>query len=558
VSDKGGTLLVYCHSKCSQAAVVDALRVRDLWPASIEGNGNPTERIYCFPLADGRTAEHHRKDGPDGKQMWWSVDGKNGLKEHGLTSASLPLYGAEYLSSLDDGVRVALTEGESSAKALWGLGIAAVGTATGASVLPCDESLAVLSRFEVVEWPDNDDVGLDHMNRIASRLTELGSPSIRVVDWPDAPSHGDAVDAVVQGEDVMVLLDAALPANLTSALREGSSEVRLRAMNAATLRENGLSPDKPPIQYLRILGEEGFIVQGWSHLLSAYPKTGKTQLITQVVSEWCAQGIRVTYYSEEPQGVWEARLARMGSADGLENLEIVSAIGFSATDIKADMQIIDANVVVVDTVRLLRLEDENSNSQINLTLTPLIAVARQRGQTLIFLHHNRKGAGEHGVAASGGHAFLGVVDIALELGRVGDQPRRRTIKGWGRINEVPELVYELGDDGVMQALGAPRDLELKEVVVRVRDVLTDLFQTTSQLRDALGEPKPSHDNISKALIQLATTGEALRDPSMTGGSKPGKTYRWRLSNLTSDDLSLRAEVRLIDTEESTNPGVEDD
>ena len=34
------------------------------------------------------------------------------------------------------------------------------------------------------------------------------------------------------------------------------------------------------------------------------------------------------------------------------------------------------------------------------------------GQTLVLLHHLRKGGGEHGEGITGGHAFLGIVDAA--------------------------------------------------------------------------------------------------------------------------------------------------
>ena len=550
VTDSGGKLSVNCFAGCSWEEVVTELDRRGLWSTQSSNDSKHPEQVYLIPLLDGRIAEHHRVDKPSGKDMWWAVDGKNGLKQHGLTTSALPLYGAEYLADLSDGDQVVLTEGEKAAKSLRDMGIPAVGTVTGASGTPCDEVLLPLVRLLVTEWPDNDDVGQGHMERIASRLESLGRSNISVVNWSDAPPHGDAADAVSKGADVRSLLKAAQPMNLTSDYREGPSEVRLRAVKASVLRERGLSTDKPVLEYLQVLGVDGFIIRGWSHLLSAYPKAGKTELITRVMAEWCAQGLRVTYYTEEPQSVWEARLATLPGGEGLENVEIIPALGFNAAEIQADMQTIGADVVVVDTVRLLRLEDENSNSEINRTLTPLIAVARNRSQTLLFLHHNRKGAGDYGVAASGGHAFLGIVDIGLELVRVSDQPQRRILRGWGRIHEVPELIYELADDGLMKALGNPHDLELTEVVERVRDVLMYDYQSTNQIREAMGDPKPSKDQVSKALTTLATHLEVERDPPITSGPQQGKTYQWRLTNLTSDDPSFRAEVRLEQYEEN--------
>ena len=99
-------------------------------------------------------------------------------------------------------------------------------------------------------------------------------------------------------------------------------------------------------------------------------------------------------------------------------------------------------MVIVDTVRLLRLQDENNNSEVNLALTPIIALCRERGQTLILSHHTKKAGGDFGVAAAGGHAFLGIVDVGLELMRDANVPERRRLRGWGRIVDVPELLFE--------------------------------------------------------------------------------------------------------------------
>ena len=90
-------------------------------------------------------------------------------------------------------------------------------------------------------------------------------------------------------------------------------------------------------------------------------------------------------------------------------------------------------MVILDTIRLLQLRDENDNSQINLALTPLIALCRNLHKTLILAHHTRKGSGDYGEAAAGSHAFLGIVDVAVELHRDRNVDRRRIIRGWGTV-----------------------------------------------------------------------------------------------------------------------------
>jgi hypothetical protein len=160
---------------------------------------------------DGTLIAYHcrRGTGP-GKKVWWELpDGSNNLG--GRRPETLPFYGAEELASLRDGAIVTVTEGEPAKKAIQYEGITAVGTVTGAKSLPCDNVLQHLIRLSPVLWPDNDEDGRRHMNRIAAHLVDLGCQSVRVIDWPDAPPKGDATDAVAKKVDVRALIESARP-----------------------------------------------------------------------------------------------------------------------------------------------------------------------------------------------------------------------------------------------------------------------------------------------------------------------------------------------------------
>ncbi|MBF6606511.1 MAG: hypothetical protein IVW53_13135 [Chloroflexi bacterium] len=168
-----------------------------------------------YPIRDATgepVAIHCRQDGPDGKRMWWEQpDGTPGLG--GLSAADLPLYGIE---RLDGSPTVILVEGEKAADALLSIGVQAVGTVTGASGTPGAIPLAELTGLRVRPWPDNDDVGHKHMQRIGGALVGIAA-DVSIIDWPDAPEHGDAADFLAAGgtrEDVEALVDGAraLPA----------------------------------------------------------------------------------------------------------------------------------------------------------------------------------------------------------------------------------------------------------------------------------------------------------------------------------------------------------
>ncbi|MGA2514615.1 MAG: hypothetical protein ABSG37_13520 [Candidatus Limnocylindrales bacterium] len=169
-------------------------------------------RVTRYPIRDASgmlLATHCREDGPTGKRMWWEQpDGRPGLG--GLPLADLPLYAIERLRGSST---VVLVEGEKAAEALLAIGIQAVGTVTGAAATPSRIVLADLTGRYIVLWPDNDDVGRAHMERIGAALIGIAA-GVSIINWPDAPEHGDAADFVTAGgtrEDVEALIDGARP-----------------------------------------------------------------------------------------------------------------------------------------------------------------------------------------------------------------------------------------------------------------------------------------------------------------------------------------------------------
>src|SRR5262249_2585949 len=135
---------------------------------------------------------------------WWRLpDGRPGLD--GLGTAELPLYGCDRLPQAEARVAV-VVEGEKATDALTARGVLAVGTVTGASGMPCDDTLRVLAGRDVVLWPDADPPGRDHMQRIAARLAVLGITA-RVYDpAPDATDGRDAADCTLTDDELRAAL----------------------------------------------------------------------------------------------------------------------------------------------------------------------------------------------------------------------------------------------------------------------------------------------------------------------------------------------------------------
>jgi hypothetical protein len=317
----------------------------------------------------------------------------------------------------------------------------------------------------------------------------------------------------------------------------------IEGVDATVLREQD-APDELPS--LPLLGVSGYIVLGFSNLLAAYPRTGKTDLLCECIPSWLEAGHRVVYFTEEPTVLWRLRLRRR--AVWPVGCRIIPALGIDPALLLATMRAAPEDIVIVDAIRnLLAFVDENDNSEVARKINPWIVAARQGDKTLELVHHLRKGAGDHGEGIAGGHALLGAVDIALEL--LHDQhgvPNRRRIRAWARLIQPAELLYEQTADKRLVALGDPAQLDQSALEQRVLDELSeDAWRTTQDVHAALGDPKPSEEGVRTALTGLAERDLVLRDPPIAQGRVRGKTHHWQLpssSSVPTKRLSLGTEL----------------
>lgn len=433
-----------------------------------------------------------------------------------------------------------LTEGESDCIVLLHLGLPAFALAHGAGGVLKEEHVAALKQRGVRRATvcfDADAAGRSGARKLAEVLQDGGlavaTADLDVLGLVD-PLAGekDVRDAWRRLRDPEVLREqleqASTSANLLCPLKtEPLAEQILRrhpAREVLTCARVGAS-----LESLPLLGRDGYIVKGWGHILSGYPKCGKTELLAACVQGWLAAGTTVLWLTEESESVWVQRLARWGSVP--EGLYLTFALGADPAALLAHAAEGSEDVVVLDTVRnLLGLKDENDNSEIARALGAW--EASLRGRTRIYVHHENKAGGEHGHAIAGGGAFLGMADRALEV-RFDDQSqRRRRITVHSRIAEAPDLLYELTDEGNLVALGDPGQVASEAVQSRVLELLTNEWQKTREVYEALGEPRPSLEQVRQALTALAQAGTVERDPAVTESAER-RTVRWRLAQICS-------------------------
>lgn len=278
---------------------------------------------------------------------------------------------------------------------------------------------------------------------------------------------------------------------------------------------------RPPTVRFPFLGEveHSPFLAGRSYLLAANSKTGKTELIIRVVLGWPDQ--EILWLSEESKSIWEDRAEAFGEVVG-ENVLLCHAMGMSFKDIEKVVKQTEWDVLVLDTIKLLAIVDENDAAEVGRKLQPLLAVQQERGKMALFLHHTRKTGGVDGLSQAGSHAFSAAVDTTLVLSRHPKAKNQRRLHGYGRIRDPEDVVYEM-EDGKLTVVQ-----EVKPVPERLLEVLTESWQSTKELASAL-DPEPK--DAGRALTVLAKQGRVERDPPMAkGAKKQGMTFYWRMSD----------------------------
>jgi AAA domain/DnaB-like helicase N terminal domain len=327
--------------------------------------------------------------------------------------------------------------------------------------------------------------------------------------------HADAVSRGMPPDEALEELGRDLE-TLRARRRGGGSS--LREVDAADLAAS------PPLdlECLPLLGRRGYVVRGWSHVLAAPPKCGKTELPYPCLWDWARAGERVLYVTEEPETVWRLRLRGDSPPRGVR---LVWGLGAAAGDLLRRAAGGDETVIVLDTLRSLGIlgEDEADNAKVCRAITPWVAACRPAGKTLIGAHHTRKSGGEHGEGISGAHALLAAVDVALELRRSDRGENHRALSAYGRVIEPAELTYHREPDGRMVADdggGTPRgEASCLDVILQM---LPAPGLPGKTIDDLCGEGAGSRKNVSAALLPAVNQRTVLRQ----GSGRKGDPYTY--------------------------------
>jgi hypothetical protein len=255
-------------------------------------------------------------------------------------------------------------------------------------------------------------------------------------------------------------------------------------------------------------------------LVSALPKSGKTELLAASVPAWSTKGYQIRWWSEESIDVWQQRLRAQGLGD-IQGLTYYPVNGITLSQIKDQIvgdskwptfsgtQLLnmilpdlpegeqfnpaDYTVNILDTFRSIVASgysefDENANGAMNRAAMTVREIHRLIGGTTILVHH----APKHGDAelGAGGTALAGAADTLIGIAKTGDGDnalRKVTVTGRG----TPERSFKWRFAGNVPAIdtGTP-----SSVMSRLREILTERGSlSTRELFDAWSEDATNRD-----------------------------------------------------------------
>jgi DnaB helicase-like protein/AAA domain-containing protein len=272
-------------------------------------------------------------------------------------------------------------------------------------------------------------------------------------------------------------------------------------------------------------GQPGIVGPGVATLISGHAKVaGKTTAIGIGIRDLfrVVPDLSVLVLTEEPQSLWRGRLRRWGIST--PNWRFRFADGTPWLTVLQQVKQETFNLLVVDTLRAFTgIVDENDASAVVAAIQPLVLLARSKHIGVVALHHLRKTEGEEGLAHAGSTALVGLFDVALELRRDQHAPGRRIMTAVSRFEETPKaLALEMRGEELV-VLGSPEAVALNEVAERVFTAIPPESQLTMlEICGALDEPKPSREQVSRAIRQLRAEGRV----TAAGRGVKGDPQRW--------------------------------
>jgi hypothetical protein len=317
------------------------------------------------------------------------------------SSRTKPLYRLHKVTQAPRTEHIWIVEGETCAEILERYG--AIATTAGGSQSDEKADFEPLRGRPVILWPDNDQAGQDHMQRVANKLRAIGCRvTILDVSVLDLPEKGDAVDFFSDHPETT-------PEALLAVVQQGASVAKVTHNRDALTLIRGDAVQIRPVFWLWL----GWIAQGKLHILAGAPGTGKTTLALDFAATVSKGGIwpdgsraglgSILIWSAEDgaEDTLAPRLLAMGADMSRIHFicDVYETSGRRPFDPALDTpaliaraaQIPDLALLILDPIVNLVTGDSHKNTEVRRALAPVVELASALNCAVFGISHFSKG-----------------------------------------------------------------------------------------------------------------------------------------------------------------------
>ena len=390
----------------------------------------------------------------------------------------------------------------------------------------------------MVLWPDNDDPGREHMERLADSLYKVGVTP-RSFEWEAAPSKGDAADFRGSTDDLIRML--------SEAPRWSPKTSKIIPVAA------GIRFSDVPIEQVQWLWK-GRIPLGKLTILEGDPDEGKSLIMLDLAARLTTGRpmpfddtpplLAGAVYLSGEDGIADTLRPRLVAAGGdservwgfrLEELpEIGSRDHDGLAQIEAAVQAVDARLVVIDplTAFLADRVETHKDHDVRRALRPLAALAERLVVAVVVIRHLNKSGSANAKQRGGGS--IGLTAAARSVLLAGPDPDDPSQKVLARVKnnlaaEGPALAYKLEpheDTARIEWVGETRHTANALLAAVAESHPPGRLEAAREfLRSFLANGRRGAMEVLAQGKKVGINSKALHDALRTLGSKPEKVGR---------------------------------